>query len=80
MISLLQSMNRNRPNFLADRAEVEAVEKSYLESALKNFVTLYPKDPQTGAFFQSFQATSVIREMAYDIIQLKRQLKEKLGD
>jgi hypothetical protein len=53
------------------QAEVEAVQKSYMDQAVKEFVRLYPNEPQIGSFFNNFVTEYAMRTMAYDIIELR---------
>ncbi len=64
-------------DFLDLNAEVEAVQKSYVDQAVKEFTKLYPKESQTGNFFKSFVTSYAMRSMVHDIVDLRRLLKEK---
>jgi hypothetical protein len=66
-------------DFLDIQAEVAAVQKSYMDQAVKEFVRLYPNEPQTGSLFNGFVTTYSIGQMAYDLIELRDQLKDLKG-
>ena len=65
--------------FLDILAEVEAVKKSYMDQAVKEFERMYPQEAHTGSLFHGFVTTYSIGQMAYDIIELRDQLKDLKG-